>query len=80
MVSLKDGNHEIDKLLSFELPSMADIGATSSSTCAFLIKRAAVSNGSQTVEFYSLQVSLFENDPSVQLPSTYVQYVQSSFK
>jgi hypothetical protein len=55
VISRSDTTLDIDTLVNFEIPALSAIsGATSSSTCDFVVYNVAEATGSQTIQLFTL--------------------------
>jgi hypothetical protein len=80
VISRTNGYDDIDTIVDFAIPDITSIpGATSSSTCSFVVYNVAALSGSQTLQVYTLNqwVDLFS--PPVTWNSADVQSVNQNY-
>ena len=80
VISRTNGYNDIDTIVDFAIPDITSIpGATSSSTCSFVVYNVGALSGSQTLQVYTLNqwVDLFS--PPVTWNSADVQSVDQNY-
>jgi hypothetical protein len=63
VISRQNGQNEHASYVSFNIPSAASLGATSSSTCSLVINNPADAEGSKNTQVFTLGGEFTENGP-----------------